>query len=255
MSPQANLRYMLEDEYTKRDHRSELSYERPDPLLVARRYRDEWSALICALFAYGRAEGIVRFLDSLDFSLLDRDEEEIKAGLSGKYYRFQTTADIQALFLALARMKASGESLNDLFLTAYRPDHRVIDGIATLIRAIRNKVKHNSRGFDFLLGASPVNSSPYKRWNMYLRWMVRKDHLDMGLWRGVDKKDLIIPLDTHLFRVSRKLGLLHRKTCDIKAAEALTSALARFSPDDPVKYDFAIYRLGQQASKKQVETN
>ena len=88
--------------------------------------------------------------------------------------------------------------------------------------------------------------SPYKRWNMYIRWMVRCDNIDFGLWKRVSKSDLIIPLDTHTFKVSKKLGLINRKTYDYKAAVLLTQKLKEFDKNDPVKYDFALYRLGQE---------
>jgi uncharacterized protein (TIGR02757 family) len=81
---------------------------------------------------------------------------------------------------------------------------------------------------------------------MYLRWMVRKDHIDLGLWTKVDKKDLIVPLDTHTFNVSHKLGLLKRKNYDLEAALELTATLRGFDSEDPVKYDFALYRIGQE---------
>ena len=76
--------------------------------------------------------------------------------------------------------------------------------------------------------------------------MVRDDNLDMGLWKNVDKKDLILPLDTHTFKVSQKLGLLTRKTYDLKSAILITEKLKEFDENDPIKYDFAIYRLGQE---------
>ena len=85
-----------------------------------------------------------------------------------------------------------------------------------------------------------------KRWMMYLRWMVRKDNIDMGLWGSVDKKDLIMPLDTHTFNVSRRVGLLQRKRYDLEAALELTETLRGFDRDDPIKYDFALYRIGQE---------
>ena len=81
---------------------------------------------------------------------------------------------------------------------------------------------------------------------MFLRWMVRNDNLDMGLWTKVDKKDLILPLDTHTFKVSQKLGLLDRKSYDLKSAIIITQELKKLDPQDPIKYDFAIYRLGQE---------
>lgn len=85
-----------------------------------------------------------------------------------------------------------------------------------------------------------------KRWMMYLRWMVRKDSLDMGLWKVMNPSELIMPLDTHTFTLSQKLGLLGRKQCDLKAALELTEMLRTFDPNDPIKYDFALYRLGQE---------
>ena len=91
-----------------------------------------------------------------------------------------------------------------------------------------------------------IGNSPYKRYNMFLRWMVRCDNLDLGLWQNVDKKDLLLPLDTHTFKVSQRLGLLSRKTYDLKSAILITEKLKEFDPLDPIKYDFALYRLGQE---------
>ena len=81
---------------------------------------------------------------------------------------------------------------------------------------------------------------------MFLRWMVRDDNIDMGLWSDIKKTDLIIPLDTHTFNVSKKLGLLERKTYDLEAAIELTKTLKTFDENDPLKYDFALYRIGQE---------
>ena len=84
---------------------------------------------------------------------------------------------------------------------------------------------------------------------MFLRWMVRDEYPDLGLWTGIDKKDLIIPLDTHTHKVSLNLGLLKRKTYDLQAAIELTEKLKEFDSKDPVKYDFALYRIGQMDIK------
>ena len=87
--------------------------------------------------------------------------------------------------------------------------------------------------------------SACKRLNLYLRWMVRRgDNLDFGLWTDVDPAKLIIPLDTHVARISRYIGLTERKSCDWVAAEEVTCSLRILDPKDPVKYDFAICRLG-----------
>ncbi len=243
------LKTWLDKEVSKRDVVGELSLDKPDPLLIASKYKDSYISVICALFAYGNAALIVRFLQSLDFSLLDEGEEKIISSLSGSYYRFQNTKDVIALFIALRRAKLQS-SLEDIFLQGYKRENNILEGLATLINALEEFYPYESRGYRFLLGLAPTlkSKSTYKRWNMFLRWMVRKDSLDMGLWKSVEKKDLLMPLDTHTFQTSRKLGLLQRKSYDLKAVIELTNKLKEFDPNDPVKYDFALYRLGQEGA-------
>ena len=91
---------------------------------------------------------------------------------------------------------------------------------------------------------SPIGGSAFKRLNLYLRWMVRKDNVDPGGWIGISKSKLIIPLDTHMYRISFGLGFTARKQADIKTALEITDALRKFDEKDPVKYDFALTRLG-----------
>lgn len=230
-------------------HRAEaISYDRPDPILVARRYREPLSALACALFAYGRADSIVRFLDTLDFALIGAEEAEIRAALASHYYRFQNGEDIVQFFITLSRLKRDADP-ETLFTEAYRRERNVLDGVNTLIATLRSLNAYESRGYRFLLGseaAKPKGGAPLKRWMMFLRWMVRDDAIDFGLWRGVEKADLLMPLDTHTFHVSRRLGLLERRRYDLQAVIELTETLRTFDPADPVKYDFALYRIGQE---------
>jgi len=241
----------LDREVKSRDSSIEISKDKPDPLLIAHRYRDEYISLISALFAYGKASQIVKFLDSLDFSLLDSDSRTIENSLLEKKYRFQNSQDIIEFFKALSKMKKDNLSLQDIFHTGYRDRYSVLDGIGELIKVVESySNSYQSRGYRFLLGTPPkeklIGQSPYKRWNMFLRWMVREDSLDMGLWSGIDRSHLLMPLDTHTFNISRELGLLHRRTYDLKAVAELTEKLKEFDPEDPVKYDFAIYRIGQE---------
>jgi len=141
-------------------------------------------------------------------------------------------------------------SLKDIFLKGYQRENNVLEGILSLINALEDN--YHSNGWSFLI-SKPFDVkkisqvSPLKRWNMFLRWMVRDDKIDFGLWKDkVEKKDLIIPLDTHTFNISKKLGLLQRKTYDLKSAILLTQKLKEFDRLDPVKYDFALYRIGQE---------
>jgi len=251
-----NLKKLLDDEVNTRNNKDELCIDtRPDPLIIARRHNDEYIALICALFAYGKASFIVKFLSTLDFDLLNQSEVKIKKTLQKYYYRFQNSEDIIAFFIALKRLKEK-HTLNELFLLGYEKNHNVLEGIEYLIGEIRESNPHGSQGYNFLVGKAlkrdkegnikQIGNAPYKRWNMYLRWMVRNDELDMGLWKDVDKADLILPLDTHTFNVSKNLGMLDRKTYDLKSALLITEKLKEFDKSDPIKYDFALYRLGQE---------
>ncbi|MDX1911320.1 MAG: TIGR02757 family protein [Saprospiraceae bacterium] len=94
--------------------------------------------------------------------------------------------------------------------------------------------------------ATPERGSTCKRINMFLRWMVRRDHrgVDFGVWQNIRPGQLLIPLDVHVDRVARRLGLLHRKQSDWQAVLELTRCLREFDPDDPVKYDFALFGWG-----------
>ncbi|MEN8303773.1 MAG: TIGR02757 family protein [Campylobacterota bacterium] len=243
-----DIKERLEREVEKRNREDEVSVDKLDPIFVAHRYRDPTISLICALFAYGNVKQIVKFLDSIDFNLLQKSDEEIRVALKNHYYRFQKSEDVMALFIALKRLNAQS-SLEDLFMSGYRDRNSVVDGINAVISKMQSLYLHSSRGYNFLIGkvtTKTKGAGALKRWMMFLRWMVRDDNIDMGLWSGVDKADLIIPLDTHTFSVSKRLGLLKRKSYDLEAAIELTNTLRGFDKNDPLKYDFALYRLGQE---------
>jgi uncharacterized protein (TIGR02757 family) len=247
MNELLHIKNLLDIEVARKNHNAGL-IEAADPLRVAKPYNDDVIALICALFAYGNAKLIEKFLLSLDFSALN-DEKTVEEKLKGKYYRFQTNEDVIEIFKTFAKFKKK-YSLEEIFINGYGVKESILDGLRELISILYDVNPYRSNGYEFLLGKIPSQnpSSPYKRWNMFLRWMVRDDELDMGLWRGVKKTSLLMPLDVHTFNVSKKLGLLNRKTYDFKAVLELTQTLKSFDANDPIKYDFAIYRLGQ--SKK-----
>jgi len=238
-----DLKKRLDAEYEARNNECELSLERPDPLIVAKRYNDETVSLACALFAYGNASQIVKFLSSLDFNA-----EDIDAAFGDKYYRFQTTSDTVRFFKALRELRKEG-GVKEHFLLGYQKYGSVLEGLHFVIDKLNSILKPDTQGLEFLVGNPDIklSGSPLKRWNMYLRWMVRKDCLDMGLWEGaVERRHLILPLDTHTFNVSKRLGLLERKSYDLRSAILITEKLREFDKEDPVKYDFALYRIGQE---------
>lgn len=271
-----DLKAILEHHYNARNTEFELSLDKPDPLFALKKAMDEKCefideiAVLCALLAYGNAGQILKTLLKLDFRILG-DERAILAH-KFPYYRFQSSEDIKIIFLALSEIIARG-GIKSVFVNAYKSakldsakntkefaESSVVCGINAMICALDSAIKNLARksrnpaessptqGLRFLIGQKATNaSSPLKRWNLFLRWMVRKDNIDLGLWSDeVACKDLILPLDTHTFRLSQKLGLLKRKSYDLRSALEITANLAKFCENDPVKYDFALYRLGQE---------
>ncbi|MCV6607577.1 MAG: TIGR02757 family protein [Campylobacterales bacterium] len=240
---------LLENEYIKYNTIEAVSRTNLDPILIAKKYSDESISLICALFAYGNVTAIVKFLESLDFSLLEKSPELIEKKLANHYYRFQKADDVINLFKSLRKLKDI-DSIETLFFEGYNKEESVLDGLEVVISKILTLENPHTKGYDFLVGRPPqkektAGQSTLKRWNMYLRWMIRKDNIDLGLWNDKPKKDLILPLDTHTFKVSHKLKLLKRKSYDLKSSLLITEKLQKFDRKDPVKYDFALYRIGQ----------
>jgi len=244
------LQLRLDAEVALRNCENELCEDKPDPLMIAREIGDEYHALTCALFAYGNVRSIVALLRSLDAQWIDASDEEILRATQGHYYRFQNSEDIAQWFITLGRLKRAG-GVEETFKQGYK-NGGILEGLSFLIETLYDLNSYRSTGYTFLIG-KPITkisgTSAMKRWMMYLRWMVRKDALDMGLWKSLSPSELIMPLDTHTFSVSKRLGLLHRNQCDLKAALELTETLRSFDSVDPIKYDFALYRLGQEHIK------
>ncbi len=242
----SNLKQLLDEQLISKNTLSNLS-SAPDPLQVAREYRDPVICLLCALFAYGNAAQIVKFLRRLDFDLLKASEEQIGREItdSNLIYRFQNTRDVSEIFITAKRLK--GENVEEIVARGFEKRGRVEDGINALIARIYELNPYRSSGYEFFFGSGFENEpkSPYKRYNMWLRWCIRDTDIDLGLFTRVPKSALILPLDTHTHKVSLALGLCSRKSYDFKAALEITENLRKFDPLDPIKYDFALYRLGQ----------
>ncbi|QOR01569.1 TIGR02757 family protein [Campylobacter sp. 2014D-0216] len=239
-----HIKALLDEAILSKNTQKEL-FSYPDPLQIASIYKDESIALICALFAYGNAKNIVNFLKKLDFSLLQKADVDIIKECSALKYRFQNSQDIAQIFITLKRIK-NEDSIENIFTQGYQKEHDIIQGIQAFMEKVYKVNYYRSYGYEFFFSKEfNYPKSPLKRYNMYLRWMVRKDELDLGLFKNINKKDLLIPLDTHTHKVSLKLKLLKRKIYDFKSVMELTQNLRKLDPTDPVKYDFALYRIGQ----------
>ncbi|MCD8213386.1 MAG: TIGR02757 family protein [Campylobacter sp.] len=224
-----------------------------DPLQVASKFKEPNIALICALFAYGNAKLIVKFLNSLDFSLLGGSEQNIVKNLENFKYRFQNCEDVRQIFITFFRLKKEA-GIEELIKKGFEKNGLMNEGINELIKFIYSLNSYRSDGYEFFFGRpyekSP--SSPYKRYNMFLRWMVRDTDIDLGIFKNLPKSKLLMPLDVHTHKVSLSLGLIKRKSYDFGAVSELTQKLLEFDPNDPIKYDFALYRIGQSGELESV---
>lgn len=243
----------------------DLSFLRPDPLAAPLRYSHdpgdlETAALLAALFAYGRADLIEKNVTAITTAMAKaahgspaRFCEDWVARRDRRFmprfvYRFQTRADLSALITAIGKARHKYGSLLNLFLAHDNPaEETVVGGVAGMAEELGKLAgkRAKSRGFAHLL-SSPANGGAAKRWMLFMRWMVRCDQVDPGPWsEHVDKRRLVIPLDVHVGRIARRLGLLNRKSDDGKAALQLTRTLRKFDPGDPIRYDFALCSFGK----------
>ena len=156
----------------------------------------------------------------------------------GLYYRFQKDKDIVLLLATLQRIIDEFGNIGAMLRYFYRGD------ISEALWAARKHLFRNGNELTFFF-PRPSSANPMKRWSLYLRWMVRKDAVDIGIWGFIDKRDLIVPLDTHIFKIGRCAGWTQQKTQSYKAACEITEALKALSPDDPLKFDlFLCHTIG-----------
>lgn len=236
----------------------------PDPLQFLHLYSDEKDievmGFIASVFAYGSVKQIINTLnkfielsDSKPYRFITSfSSHKNDKRLRDLYHRFYSYNDVINLFLVMEKVYAEHGSLKSLFLKFYSDEDDNIKNALSgfshhFINEIRLVTKHEdlSQGTKFMFPL-PERGSACKRKNLFLRWMVRKDELDFGLWSEIPKDKLIIPVDTHVARISKELKLTSRRIVGWKMAEEITENLKRFDPDDPVKYDFAICHIGMR---------
>lgn len=253
-----SLRDLLDRVYARYNRRQFIG---SDPLQFAYRYSDradvEIAAFLAAALAYGRVGQIERSLtqlfdrmDNAPFEFTSRFEDRGRARLRSFKHRFTTGGDLADLLGLFRRVLDERGSLEAFFLKGYRDEHASIvpaltafcDSLCRMHTALRGRARPPA-GLDYLL-ASPSRGSACKRLNLFLRWMVRKDDVDLGLWTSIDKAKLIVPVDVHMGRLCRILGLHDSKAASLNTAVRITAGFARIEPADPVRYDFALSRIG-----------
>lgn len=239
----------LETLYNKYKHQ----YSSEDPIWSLHNFKDnkdiEVMGLIASCYAYGQIGVMNKFLNEFlnriekkpfDFTInfnLRRDGKIF----NGMNYRFNNEFDLLNLIENIKINILKYGSLKNLFLQNYSDnDKNILKALRYFSDSLRKKYVNKLKNYDYLMPDVSKNST-CKRLNLFLRWMVRKDEIDPGIWsREVDKSKLIMPVDIHVYRQARKLELVKRTSCDMKFAIELTEKLKEYDPSDPVKYDFAL---------------
>ncbi|MBI5663517.1 MAG: TIGR02757 family protein [Nitrospirae bacterium] len=255
-----SLKRTLDKFYRDFDFNERLKH---DPIEFPHRYSDpgdiEIAGFIACCFAYGKVGLFKPVIEKIlepggkhpaefikNFSL-KRDRKYF----SGIRYRFNQESDVLCLIYLLSQTLNEWGSLRNMFYKYYSHEHD--DTGPALIGFINNILSIDTLsvyGKNIKLSGlmqlfpSPEKGSACKRLNLFLRWMVRTKDIDLGIWDNIRPSKLIIPLDTHIARISRCLGLTKRTSSDWKTAKEITEALKKFDTRDPLKYDFALCHHG-----------
>jgi uncharacterized protein (TIGR02757 family) len=225
----------------------------PDPLEFLYDYKDvsdrEIAGLVASSLAYGRVAQILKSIASVfermqpsPLMFLGRaSRESLLETFAGFKHRFSDGKDLSMMLLGVKQVIERYGSLHACF-TAYldENDDTVLPALSEFVKELTTGT--NGRRNSLL--PSPMLGSACKRLHLFLRWMVRKDDVDPGGWDTVPRSKLIIPLDTHMHRICLALRLTQRKQADMRTATQITAAFRTIAPEDPVKYDFALTRLG-----------
>jgi uncharacterized protein (TIGR02757 family) len=234
-----------------------------DPIQIVRRYQRpddrEVVGFCAASLAFGRVASVLQSIERLLAIVGDRPADFVRRFdprrdgrlFDGLVHRWTRERDISALLWLIRQMLDRSGTIEGFFLEGH-------DGAATDITGALDSFSSRARALDLRAAYGRVPQRPgvcyffprpsagsaCKRLNLFLRWMVRRDALDLGVWTRVSPSQLVVPLDTHVIRVGRCLGLTRYTSPGWAMARDITASLARLDPQDPVKYDYALCHLG-----------
>lgn len=262
-APAGGLKARLDELYAAFD----LEHVVADPIWIVRRFRHpadrEIVAFCAAALAFGRVQSVLNSIEALVAVMGPRPAEFVRqfvperdgAALFPLVHRWTRGVDLVALVWVLRQMLERGGSIEGFFAEGMHPDAlTVVDALESFstramtldLREVYGTVPARPGVAYFF--SRPSSGGACKRLNLFLRWMVRIDRVDLGIWSRVRPAQLIVPLDTHVIRVGRCLRLTKLTSPGWRMAAQITSSLRELDPVDPVKYDFSLCHLGMMGA-------
>lgn len=228
-----------------------------DPIQFPHRFSKkediEIAGFIASLFAFGKRE---LFIKKLNQFLEISDNKPFYYVQNGNFsqiseqnfnYRFIKPDDMVQMLKILHSLYKNDGGLENLFKKGYELSLKTNskqDLFKYVTDYFYSRVKENTGAGFYFMFPNPYKGGAMKRMCMFLRWMIRKSDVDLGIWNFMPKSELLIPLDVHVGRISKEMGILTRKANDFKSVLEITDKLCEFCPEDPIKYDFAMFGYG-----------
>jgi uncharacterized protein (TIGR02757 family) len=242
------LSEILEDLYAKYNKRE---YVHPDPLEFLYQFRylhdREIVGFLASSLAYGRVNQILKSVQAVIEPMgssprlfIEKTSSLRMMEIYGNFkHRFTTGHELVQVLEGIKFVLTEYGSLNEAFVKNINNNDFLLS-----LTNFSKLLKCQCSLPNVSMVPSPDKESACKRLCLYLRWMVREDDVDPGGWKGVDKSMLLVPLDTHMFNISKKLGLTNRNQANMKTAQEITNSFKKVKNNDPVKYDFCLTRFG-----------
>lgn len=265
----AELKRRLDELYERYDH----SQIDPDPVQAVRAQRTDADREVVGLVASGLAFGnvvqikrsvaaVLEVLGPRPARSVDKlDVREVARRLRSFRHRWLDGRDVACLLSFAGQMRASHGSIEAFFAQGLAEDDLdvgpALDSFSRRALSLDHRGAYEGARLPARAGVryffpSPRKGSACKRLNLYLRWMARRDGVDLGVWRRPSPSQLVLPLDAHTHSIARRLRFTRYRSPGWPMALDITRRLRRFDPDDPVKYDFALYRIDQWKREEEI---
>lgn len=230
-----------------------VDFIKDDPIQFPHQYSQnkkdcEIAGFIASLLAYGNRKVFIEKLNQL-FKIAQNEPYNFILDFEPKLlcdfnYRFGTTDDFVEIFKILHQLYENDGGLEELFKYGYEKRENDYINFQPITDYFYSKFSEKAGQGAYFMIPNPQKGGAMKRMCMFLRWMIRKGPVDLGVWDFMQPSELLIPLDTHVAKLSREMGLLTRKSNDFKSVIEITENLKKFDPKDPIKYDFAMFGYG-----------